>query len=127
MKDFFKIESLLTVIIVLVSLILLFGFVDIFFSKEIPFNGIVIDKHYKSESSSYGTGVAYTTKGMAVVTTHQSSPEEFLVMVKKPNGEVITISCEASMYYAKKINQSISCISDVGYFTKEVWFNECVK
>jgi len=127
MKYFFKVESLLTAIIVLVALILLFGFVDIFFSKEIPFNGIVIDKHYKSDTSSYGTGVVYTSKGMAVVNTYQSSPEEFLVTVKKPNGEVITVSCEASLYYGKKINQSISCISDVGYFTKNVWFNECVK
>jgi hypothetical protein len=127
MKDFFKYEPLTATLLVLIVVIISFGFVDIFFSKEIHFNGIVIDKHYKSESSSVGTGVVYTSKGMAIVNTYQSSPEEFLVMVKKPNGEVFTVSCEASLFYSKKINQSISCVSDVGYFTKNVWFNECLK
>lgn len=127
MKDFFEDEPILTLIFSLIFFAFLFLIVDVMFSESISFSGIVVDKHYKAESSSVGTGTAYTSKGMAVVTTYQSSPEEYSFAVKDRLGNIVTANCEANLYYKKELTQKVECYNDVGFFSKIIWCTRAVR
>jgi hypothetical protein len=110
--------SVSTVIIILLGFILIDGLA----SKPEPFNGIVLDKHYKPETNSTGTGYGTTSGGQSgVVVTSEHESEKFLLIVQTENGKVVTVQCESKMYYEKQLGQKIYCNAYKGFFTGVVW------
>lgn len=120
--------KILIVILTLIFLFLIFIITDSFFSKPVAFTGLVVDKHYKAESVRTGTGIVNTTQGVTgIVTTTEWDPEEFLIMVKTDNGNVVTAKCKPELYYAKEKGQPIDCYWSKGYFTGWQWSVYCLK
>ena len=105
-----------------ICLILVLFCVDMFGGEDKYFEGTVIDKHYKAERNSTGTGYGMTSNGkMGVVVTSESEPEKFLVMVKTENAQIFTVKCSAELYYKKEIGEQIECNNYIGYFTGMSW------
>lgn len=120
-KDAFKEMPILSTLIMLIVFFLLFILVDIIFSNDMPFSGIVIDKHYKSKNTSIGTGIVNTQNGSGVVTTVETDPEKFLIMVKDKQGKIYTADCDATTYYNKSKGDVLFCHHSIGYFSKSIW------
>ena len=109
-------------IIAIVILATAFFLIDGIASKPEAFYGNVIDKHYKAERTSVGTGTAVGSNGnVGVVTTTEVDPEEFLIMVKTESGKIVTVNCEPELYYEKEIGERIDCNAYKGLFTGIVW------
>ncbi len=109
-------------IIAIVVLGLAFILVDGIASKPESFYGSVIDKHYKAERNSTGTGYGMTSSGKSgVIVTSEHEDEKFLIMVKTESGKVVTVECEPEVYYQKEIGQKIDCNAYKGYFTGWTW------
>lgn len=126
-KEMFQDMPIVSSIILLVILFLLFILIDGVFSKPVYFSGIVVDKHYKAESTRTGTGIRTTSNGQTgVVVMTESEPEKFLIMVKTDE-KIITAECEPEVYYSKKEGQSIKCYRSKGLFTGWVWSIHAVK
>lgn len=121
MKEFFKDSPVISGIFLLMILVLLLFIVDTGFSKEITFSGTVIDKRHQSESSTTGTGYVYTNKGTAFITTHQTTPEVYQLLVKLSSGEVVKVECDATLWYRKNVNDKVNCESHIGYLSKSSW------
>ena len=101
---------------------LAFFLIDEIASKPEPFYGIVIDKHYKAERNSTGTGYGMTSSGKGgVIVTFEHESEKFILMVKTENGKVVTIECEPELYYEKQVGQKIYCKAYKGFFTGSNW------
>ena len=126
MREFFKDSPMISGVFILIILLVLFFIVDTGFSNEITFSGTVIDKRHQSESSTTGTGYVYTNKGTAFVTTHQTTPEVYQLLVKLSSGEVKKVECDATLWYRKKVNDKINCKSYIGYLSKTSWSNNGV-
>jgi len=120
-KDFFEDFGIIGAIMSLIIILFIGMMIDGLCCSKYEYKAIVVDKHYKAEESSVGTGTAYTSKGMAVVTTYQHSDEEYLLIVKDYDGNITTVKCEANLYYDKKVNQEVDCYNKIGFFTKMVW------
>lgn len=109
-------------IIAIVILAIAFFLIDGIASKPEAFYASVVDKHYKAERTSVGTGTAVGSNGnVGVVTTTEVDPEEFLIMVKTESGKIVTVKCEPELYYEKEIGQRIDCNAYKGLFTGMVW------
>lgn len=109
-------------LIALFILGLAFFLIDGIASKPKPFYGSVIDKHYKAERNSTGTGYGMTSSGKSgVIVTHEYESEKFLLMVKTEGGQVVTVECEPTLYYEKKVGQKIDCKAYKGFFTGLTW------
>lgn len=121
-KDFFRETPILSSIISLLLFGLIFILIDgISINKE-PFSGIVVDKHYKAERNSTGTGYGMTSSGKTgVIVTSEHESEKFLVMVKTKSGKIFTVECEPSLYYSKKNGDEIFCHHQIGLFAKSIW------
>ena len=117
-EDMPIVSSLIAIII----LGLAFFLIDGIASKPEPFYGTVIDKHYKAERNSTGTGYGMTSSGKrGVIVTSEHESEKFLLMVKTDNGKVITIECKPELYYEKQVGQKIDCKAYKGFFTGSTW------
>ena len=117
-EDMPIVSSLIAIII----LGLAFFLIDGIASKPEPFYGTVIDKHYKAERNSTGTGYGMTSSGKSgVIVTSEHESEKFLLMVKTDNGKVITIECKPELYYEKQVGQKIDCKAYKGFFTGSTW------
>ena len=109
-------------IIAIFILGLAFLLVDGIASKPEPFYGTVIDKRYKAERNSTGTGYGMTSSGKGgVIVTSEHESEKFLLMVKTENGKVVTVECEPELYYEKQVGQKIDCKAYKGFFTGANW------
>jgi hypothetical protein len=123
-REIFEENPISGSIISILFLGIIFLLVDVFFSVPESFNGIVIDKHYKQEINTTGTGYGMTNNGQSgVIMTSQHESEKFLLMVKTESGQIFTVECSPELYYEKKLNQKINCNSYKGYFTKNIWSN----
>jgi len=120
-KDLFREMPIISTLISLLLFGLIFILIDGICSEKQPFSGIVVDKHYKAESTSVGTGVVNTGNGSGVVTMVETDPEKFLVMVRTKDGQIFTVECEPTLYYAKNMNDEIYCHHQIGLFTKSIW------
>lgn len=109
-------------IIAIVILATAFFLIDVIASKPEAFYGNVIDKHYKAERTSVGTGTAVGSNGnVGVVITTEVDPEEFLIMVKTESGKIVAVKCEPELYYQKEVGERIDCNAYKGLFTGMVW------
>ncbi len=118
----FEDMPIISSIIAIFILGLAFLLIDGIASKPEPFYGSVIDKHYKAERTSVGTGTAVGSNGsVGVVTTTETDTEEFLIMVKTETGEIVTVKCEPELYYEKQVGQKIDCKAYKGLFTGATW------
>ncbi len=101
---------------------LAFFLIDGIASKPEPFYGSVIDKHYKAERNSTGIGYGMTSSGEnGVIVTSEHESEEFLLMVKTENGNIVTVECEPTLYYEKQVGQKIDCKAYKGFITGLTW------
>lgn len=117
-EDMPIVRSLITIFI----LVLTFFLIDGIASKPEPFYGSVIDKHYKAERNSTGTGYGMTISGKSdVIVTSEYEIEKFLLMVKTDNGKVVNVECEPELYYEKQVGQKIDCKAYKGFFTGSTW------
>ena len=117
-KDMPIVSSLIAISILGFALFLIDGIA----SKPEPFFGIVIDKHYKAERNSTGTGYGITSSGESgVIVTSEHERERFLLMVKTEGGKVVTVGCEPELYYEKQVGQKIDCKAYKGFFTGATW------
>jgi hypothetical protein len=113
---------ILSSIMAILILGLTFIVIDQIASKPEAFYGNVIDKHYKAERTSVGTGTSVGSNGsVGVVTTTEVDPEEFLIMVKTESGKIVTVNCEPELYYQKEVGERIDCNAYKGLFTGMVW------
>lgn len=118
----FEDMPILSSIIAILILGFAFILIDGIASKPEAFCGNVIDKHYKAERTSVGTGTAVGSNGnVGVVTTTEVDPEEFLIIVKTESGEIVTVKCEPELYYDKEIGDRIDCNAYKGLFTGIIW------
>jgi len=121
-REMFEDMPIVSSIIAIVVLGLAFILVDGIASKPEAFYGSVIDKHYKAERNSTGTGYGMTSSGIiGFIGTSEHESEKFLVMVKTETGKVVTVECEAELYYAKQVGQKIDCNAYKGFFTGLTW------
>jgi hypothetical protein len=117
-EDMPIVRSLITIFI----LVLTFFLIDGIASKPEPLYGSVIDKHYKAERNSTGTGYGMTISGKSdVIVTSEYEIEKFLLMVKTDNGKVVNVECEPELYYEKQVGQKIDCKAYKGFFTGSTW------
>lgn len=122
------IEKTLLGILWVILAFIAFVLVDVIFINRVEYTGIVIDKHYKSEQSSYGVGSAIGANGqVGVVSTYQHEDEKFLIMVKQVSGQIVTTESEPELYYKKQIGDSVLYKSFLGRFTGIDWYNETIK
>ena len=113
-EDMPIVSSLIAIFILGLAFLLIDGIA----SKPDPFCGIVIDKHYKAERNSVGTGYGMTSSGKSgVIVTSEHESEKFLLMVKTESGNVVTVECEPELYYEKQVGQKIDCKDYKGFFT----------
>lgn len=74
--------------------------------------GIVLGKHYVPESlsTSVGTGIVTTPNGTMPVTTVSTDyrEEEYILVVRRFNGEAENVDCTPDIYYTKSANDTLS-------------------
>lgn len=117
-REMFKDMPIVSSLIAIFILGLAFFLIDGIASKPEPFYGIVIDKHYKAERNSTGTGYGMTSSGKSgVIVTSEHESEKFLLMVKTESGQVVTVECVPTLYYEKQVGQKIYCKAYKGFFT----------
>jgi hypothetical protein len=85
-------------------------------------SGHVVDKHYTAESKRTGTGFGVTGGGQTgVIITTEREPENYLLMVRAENGEIVTVKCEPELYYEKEIGEPVEFVVYKGWFTGMSW------
>lgn len=118
----FEDMPIVSIIIAIVILGFSFILIDRIASNPESFYGSVVDKHYKAERNSTGTGYGMTNNGKSgVIVTTEHEDEKFLIMVKTEGGKVVTVECEPEVYYKKEVGQKIECNAYKGYFTGWTW------
>ena len=121
-REMFEDMPIVSSIIAIVILGLAFILIDGIASKPESFYGSVVDKHYKAERNSTGTGYGMTSSGKSgIIVTSEHEDEKFLIMVKTESGKVVTVECEPEVYYQKEVGQKIDCNAYKGYFTGWTW------
>lgn len=108
MKILYSVIAVLFLTIILLS-------VDKGFGKPVQFTGKLIDKHYSNSTVSVGTGVGIDPYGRSVVvTTTQIKPEEWILIIRKQDGQIVSVNCSDSIFYSKAINENIDFITYYG-------------
>jgi len=121
-REMFEDMPIVSSIIAIVILGLAFILIDGIASNPESFYGSVVDKHYKAERNSTGTGYGMTSSGKSgVIVTTEHEDEKFLIMVKTESGKVVTVECKPEAYYQKEVGQKIDCNAYKGYFTGWTW------
>ena len=115
-----------TIVILLVSFVVLFS-IDILAYKSKKANGIVIDKNYKGEQTSVGTGAVYVNGKVGVTTNVNVDSEKFLVMVKDLDEDIIVVDCSAKLYYKKEKGDILFFEYCTGFFTDIVYGVDGIK
>lgn len=117
----------LTIITGIIIAVLILTLVDGIFYQPEDMKGIIVDKHYKAERNSIGTGTAITSNGVGIVTTTEVDPEEFLVMTKDVTGKIVTVKCSPELYYKKEFGDTIYFNANKGLITDIIWSYKGVK
>lgn len=123
-REFFEDMPVMASISTLIMLILLLATVDFAssFGNEEIYNGVIVDKQYSARRTSTGTGTAIGTNGrVGVVTTTDTSPEKFLLMVRDKDGKIHTVTCEPELYYVKENEDSLRYFIRKGRVLGGVW------
>lgn len=124
-KDFFRDVPILSAIMALFIVVLVFLTLDGLFSNKTQFNGIVIDKQYKLESTSVGTGIIHNNNnGPTVISTIDTEPEKFVIIVQSKNGHIYTANSTKEIYYTKSKGQIVNCYHNIGLFSNSIWSTE---
>ncbi len=111
-------KSLLTGVILLIVLFILDGV----YSIPERHNGVIVDKQYKPESNSTGTGIGTTSNGSTtIVTTSEHESEQFIIILKTNSGVIITAESKSELYYSKSIGEKVKYDVYKGYFTGVIW------
>ena len=114
--------------ITLFGIVLVFLLIDILASKPESFNAIVLDKQYKAERNSYSRGYGMTSGGKSgIIIMSQYESEEFNIIAKCDNNNIITVKCKPSIYYSKELGDTIECVNYKGYFTNLLMFSKGIK
>lgn len=110
------------IIFALIVLLIVLFLIDMFFSKPIITNGIVLDKQYYPGQVSIGTGVGTNSSGNStIITTTQVTSEKFVIIVRKENNQIVTVESNAKKYYASKIGDLIDFNTYYGVFTHWIY------
>jgi hypothetical protein len=110
--------KIISIVIAIFIAGLAFFLVDLIASRPKPFSAIVVDKHYKPSITTTGSGYGVTSSGkVGVIVTSQHESEEFLLIVKKINGNIVTVKCRPELYYKKQVGNKINCQEYSGRFT----------
>jgi hypothetical protein len=121
-EEMFKEMSVISILITVLILGFIFLIIDSAASKPEPFQGTVIDKHYRAQKSSTGTGYGMTGQGQTgVFVSSQHEPEKFLLIVKTESSNIVTVECEPELFYKKEVGQKIECKACKGFFTGATW------
>lgn len=121
-RGLFEEFPVFTWIAALLLLLSLFIGIDSILSVPEYHHGKVVDKQYKAETKSTGIGSGAAGNGqVGVVITSQNEPEKFLLMVKTPEGKVLTADAEAELYYQKEIGDNLAYALYKGRFTGFTW------
>lgn len=113
-------------LILLVSFVVFFS-IDFFAYQSKKLNGIVIDKNYKGEQTSVGTGTVFVNGKVGTTTNVSVDSEKFLVMVKMLDEDVVTVDCSAELYYKKEKGDILFFEYYTGYFTDIVYGIDGIK
>ena len=106
---------------------LLLLLVDGLASTTVQHQGVVLDKHYEAERSGLGTGTAITPDGeVGIVTTTESEPEQFVLMIRTEDQKVITVKCKPELFYQKEVGDAMVYVVNRGLLTGWVWSVEPV-
>lgn len=112
------IPLLLGVIFMLVGLL----FIDILAADQQHLTGVVLDKQYQASQTSTGAGTGITSGGNVVVVQQtESSPEEFLLIVKAQDGSICTVKCSPEVYYDSELGKNLSFHRNIGYLSGITW------
>lgn len=118
----FKDAPLIAVLITLFLSYACFLLVDWAAGRTEFSTGIVVDKQYKAEINTTGTGYGTTTNGQGgVIVTTSHDSEKFLLLAKSITNEIVTVECEPELYYNKEVGQEIEYKTRKGYFTGNDW------
>lgn len=101
------------IIFITVIAFIVFMIFDICLMQVNTQKGVVVDKQYKPETTSVGTGVS----NGKTVTTVQTDSEEWLIMARCTDGEIVTIKAENNIYYSKNVGDQIKFNVCTGKFT----------
>jgi len=123
-RDLFKELPEVAWLTTLLLLTLAFLILDIAMAVPEHHLGTIVDKQYKPERNSSGTGVGMAGGKTAVVYSSSHESEAFLMMVKTYDGHVETTNCPPDLYYQKEIGDPLEFVIRQGRFTGVDW---CVK
>lgn len=107
-RDIVNENPILSVILFLCFLGLSVFLLDGISCKTKTLRGNVIDKHYKPEQNSTGTGYGMTSNGQnGVIVTHEYEHEKFLLILKSRGGKIFTVESNPELYYKKQIGDPV--------------------
>jgi hypothetical protein len=115
-----------TIAILFISFIVFFS-IDIFAYKSKKSNGIVVDKNYKGEHTSVGTGTIFVNGKVGTTTNVNVDSEKFLVMVKILDEDIVVVDCSAKLYYKKEKGDILFFEYCTGFFTNIVYGVDGIK
>jgi len=112
-------DNLLRALFLFMISFILFFFADIYFAKEIPIKGIILDKSFTNGSTSYGHGT--TTDGNTTTIT-TFTPDEWCLVVNI-DSLIETVTCDAHLFYNSNIGDTITVIIHDGIVYKSISTN----
>ena len=127
-REIFEDMPFLSCMLIFFILLTAFILTDGIGSKPEAFSGHVVDKHYKPESVTTGTGLLSNSNGGAgVISTVEVDSEAYLIMVRTEQGKIVTVKCEPELFYRKEKNSLIECEAYRGLFTGLIWISKGVR
>lgn len=119
--ELFWFLDVITLFIALVIIYGIYSLIDSVFSIAYESTGKIIDKLYKPDHSSSGTGVGMTSGGqMAMVSTSNYDPEEWFFVVKDDeDNAVIKVFCSMEFYYKHSLGDKIEFEWELGRLSKK--------
>lgn len=127
-KRYETIDWIFIVFVTVLLLIILIGIISLLYSwidemyiiNTKSFDGIIIDKGYKPEHTSSSIGfVANGSNGLSPVSTTNYSPEDYSIVVRLSDGEVVKVhDIDMQSYYDLSLNQSITVKYDIYWLSK---------
>lgn len=122
MLELFEETPIVSSVLLLFLLAIALIISDAIFHTDKPFEGIIMDKHYKSEENSTGTGTTINSDGnIGIITTSSHSDEKFLLIIKTIDGQYKTAESTPETYYTKKVGDKISGAEHIGKILGICW------
>jgi len=127
MKYFLFENTVIAVIVVSLTIFFAILGIDLASMEQEISTGTIVDKHYKAERTSTGSGVAVGSNGKVapvVITEHED--EDFLLMIER-DSIIATINCEPEFYYKKEIGDVVKFASYRGGVFGGVWSKKIIE